>query len=404
MTSMTTSTTSDVAIFLDLDNISIGARDASLVFDVNLILEKVKEKTQGRIVLQRAYYDNQRQEHKVVRELTLAGFVTQPAIAVNSYYKNLADMQITVDAMETLIDGHQLSTYVLITGDRDFTPLINSLRKRGKRVIGIGVRHTASPSLVSACDEYFYYEDLVPEPPLSDAQLEKLVQTALTEVLGNNEAGSVQASVVKEKMMDLSSGLFNNQHYGETSFSKFLSRFTHLLSIERVETTTFVRRADVRPAPSDLYKTYRSALKKEKLRIVAAEERLPILKSIVATLQRKESYLWRSLINEVFQQRNRNGRQVSKNMVNAVLLVAREAQVVRTLKGSSLSTAPVLLAVNDDKAFQEAVLRCDAAYLNAIRKLPEPFDLRQAALALYDRPESAAYLERYVLPRLEQMQ
>ncbi len=393
-------TTSDVAIFLDLDNISIGARDASLVFDVNLILDKIKAMTQGRIVLQRAYYDNQRQEHKVVRDLTLAGFVTQPAIALNSYYKNLADMQITVDAMDTLVDGHHFSTYVFITGDRDFTPLINSLRKRGKRVIGVGVRHTASPSLVSACDDYLFYEDLVPAPPLSEAQLEQLIQQSLDEVLGNSETGSVQASVVKEKMMDLSSGLFNNQHYGETSFSKFLSRFPHLLTIERVETTTYVRRANVQPTPSDLYKTYRSALKKEKLRIVAAEERLPILKSIVAVLQQQKSYLWRSLINEVFQLQNRNGRKVSKNMVNAVLLVAREAQVVRTLKGSSLSTAPVLLAVSGEKAFQEAMLSCDAAYLQAIRKLPEPFDIRQAALALYDRADAAAYLERYVVPRL----
>lgn len=396
-------TTSDVAIFLDLDNITIGARDASLVFDVNLILDRIKAMTNGRIVLQRAYYDNQRQEHKVVRDLAMAGFVTQPAIALNNYSKNLVDMQIVVDAMDTLVDRHEFGTYVFITGDRDFTPLVNSLRKRGKQVIGVGVRHTASPSLIGACDNYIYYEDLVPDPPLSEAQLEKLIKAALVEVLGNSETGSVQASVVKEKMMDLSGGLFNNQHYGEASFSKFLTRFPHLLTIERVDTTTYVRRADVQsqPTPSDLYKTYRSALKKAKMRIIPAEDRLPILKSVVATLMRQDTYLWRSLIDEVFQQQNKDGRKISKNMVNSVLLVAREAQVIRTLKGSSLSTAPVLLAIDDEKPFQEAVLRCDAAYLAAIRKLPDPFDLQQAALALYDRADAAAYLERFVLPRLE---
>lgn len=392
--------TSDVAVFLDLDNVTIGARDASLTFDVNLILKEIKQRTNGRIVLQRAYYDNLRQEQKVVRDLTAAGFSTQPAVSLNNHFKNLADMQIIVDAMDTIIDGHQFSTYVFITGDRDFTPLIGSLRKRGKKVIGVGVRHTTSPSLVTACDEYIFYEDLVPTPPLTDVQLERLIADALNEVLGDSETGTVQASVLKEQMMDMSGGLFNNQHYGQSSFSKFLAHFPHLMTLERVGTTTYVRRTDAVPPRSDLYKVYRSALKKEKLRIIAAEERLLILKDIVSTLQRQNSLFWRSLIDEVFERLDGNGRKISKNMVNAVLLVAREANVIRTLKGSSLSTAPVLLALDQEKPFQEAVICCDAAYLQAIRKLPEPFDLQQAALALYDRADAAVYLQRYVLPRL----
>jgi hypothetical protein len=303
--------------------------------------------------------------------------------------------------MDTLIDGRQFSTYVFVTGDRDFTPMINSLRKRGTKVIGIGVRHTTSQGLVNACDEYIYYEDLLPAPPLPQEQLEPLLIQALEEALRNNKSGAVQASILKEELIALSGGLFNNQHYGESSFSKFLSRFPHLLTQERIGTTTLVRRNDTAPAQPELYKTYRSALKKGKLRIVAAEERLLILKNVVSALQRHQTLFWRSLIDEVFQHSGGNGRPISKNMVNDVLLVAREAQVIRTLKGSSLSTAPVLLALEGGRLFQEAVTCCDAAYLQAIRKLPEPFDLQQAALALYGRADAAIYLELYILPRLE---
>ena len=125
------SSSNDVAILLDLDNLVIGAKQINLSFDVNLVLEHIKKLTNGRIVLRHSYGD-WRQDQQLMRDLATAGFVTQSAIRLNNFSKNLADMQIVVDTMETLIDGHQYSTYVLMTGDRDFTPLVQALRKRGK--------------------------------------------------------------------------------------------------------------------------------------------------------------------------------------------------------------------------------------------------------------------------------
>ena len=98
----------------------------------------------------------------MMEELTSAGFTTQATMRMSSFGKNLADMQIVVDAMDTLLDRHQYRTYVLITGDRDFTPLVQALHKRSKHVIGVGMRHAASRSLVQLCDHYAFYEDLVP--------------------------------------------------------------------------------------------------------------------------------------------------------------------------------------------------------------------------------------------------
>ncbi len=87
-------------------------------------------------------------------------------------------------------------------------------------------------------------------------------------------------------------------------------------------------------------------------------------------------------------------------MINALIVVARRGGVVRTLKGRTLATAPVLLALEGDRIYQESVVRTDMAYLEAIRALIEPFDLDEATLALYDQPSYRAYM-KYVAGRLE---
>ena len=160
--------TNDIAVFLDLDNLVIGSKQANIQFDINFILDKIWAMTDnGRIVLRKSYGD-WRQNQQLLEQLTVAGFTTQSTVRINNFSKNLADMQIVVDTMDTLVDGQQYSTYVLITGDRDFTPLVQSMQKRGKRVIGIGIKHTASRSFVSLCDEYVFYEDLLPTPELTE--------------------------------------------------------------------------------------------------------------------------------------------------------------------------------------------------------------------------------------------
>ncbi|MGD8857268.1 MAG: NYN domain-containing protein, partial [Chloroflexota bacterium] len=140
--------TDDIAIFLDLDNLVIGAIEADLTFDINLVLERVQELSDGRIALQRAYGD-WRQRANMTRALAAAGFELESTVRLGSNSKNLADMQMVVDAMSTLVDGQDFGTYVLMTGDRDFAPLVQSLRKRGKTVIGAGVKHTTSRRLVN---------------------------------------------------------------------------------------------------------------------------------------------------------------------------------------------------------------------------------------------------------------
>ena len=393
----------DVAIFLDLDNLVIGARDANLNFDISLLIDHIKKRTGGRVVLRRAYSGNLRQDQKLMKELATAGFTMQAAVPLNNFGKNLIDMYLVVDSMDTLVDGQEYSTYVLVTGDRDFVPLIHALRRRGKHVIGVGLKHTTSESLMGLCDEYVYYEDMLPAPPLSESEADALLTKAIDGLLAGDER--VRASVVKERMIELSGGQFGRFQYSDTSFTKFLSRHASRIILEKDGTTTYVRRAVELTAPTELYRRYRSALKKQKLRVIPPRLRLVLLREMIEILQKSgDTMEWRELIDRlaVLHPGEEEG-EASRNMINALIVLARRAGVVRTLKGKTLSTAPVLLALEGPKLFQESVIRCDTVYLEAIRDLPEPFDVEEAAQAIYDQVSYAPYL-RQLLARMDAAQ
>ncbi|MFN2160609.1 MAG: NYN domain-containing protein [Candidatus Promineifilaceae bacterium] len=384
----------DVAVFLDLDNLVIGAKQVKLSFDINLVLDHLKKITDGRIVLRHAYGAG-RQSRSQLQELAQAGFIVQSATRINSFSKNLADMQIVVNAMDTLVDGHQYSTYVLMSGDRDFTPLVQSLRKRGKRVIGVGIRHTSSSSLIELCDHYIFYEDLLTVNDLTDAEIEALVSAARDKLL--HDKSRVRASIFKEEMTSLSDGRFSRSSYPQASFSKFLQGYPHLVRIIQEESTTYVAAPGSQEISESLANRYRAALKRQRMRIVPAQQRFAILHALITLLRSHPDLMWYELLKQLNTDLEGNENvDVSKNQINALLLVARQAGVIRTLKGKSLSTAPVVPEFSGDRAFQESVICIDKAYLGAILDLPELFDYAEAAVALYDSPGYESYLRRII--------
>ncbi|GJM40416.1 MAG: hypothetical protein DHS20C20_06980 [Ardenticatenaceae bacterium] len=384
----------DVAVLLDLDNLVIGTKQINLTFDINLVLAHIKEITNGRIVLRKSYGDS-RQDQQLIRELATAGFDTRNAVRLNNFSKNLADMQIVVDTMETLLDGQNFSTYVLMTGDRDFTPLVQALRKRGKQVIGMGLKHTTSQSLANLCDQYIYYEDIVPTPELNETQVKELLNKSLQQLFANNDR--VRASVLKQHMSESSKGAFDKSSYAEGSFRKFLETHPDLVNVEQVETTIYVTRpVKVQKPTAPLHIRYRRELKKRRLRVVERGVRTKILKDLIRLLSTKEQVRWRELIDSMADSYASGEQKISKNAINAVLLTARQAQVIHTLKDKSLSTAPVLLEVKGPKAYQESVMRCDAIYVKEILGLPEEFDETEAALALYYEPRYSNYVKTLI--------
>jgi uncharacterized protein (TIGR00288 family) len=147
-----------LALFIDHENVSIGARDIGYRFDVAPLTEALAER--GRVVVRRAYADwNLFRED---RQEMVDGNVELIEIPQKSgtVRKNAADIQMAVDAMELALTRDFVSTFVIVSGDSDFTPLVSKLRELNKRVIGVGLKGSTSAKLPPACDEFLFYDRL----------------------------------------------------------------------------------------------------------------------------------------------------------------------------------------------------------------------------------------------------
>src|ERR1039458_5731650 len=161
----TTSRTSDatMAVFLDLENIALGARDAKYPsFDIEKVLERLLLK--GHIVVKKAYCDFDRYKD-FKRGLHEAAFELIEIPHVRQSGKNSADIRMVVDALDLCYTKGHVDTFVILSGDSDFSPLVSKLRENAKTVIGVGVKNSTSDLFINNCDEFIYYDDLVRRDP-----------------------------------------------------------------------------------------------------------------------------------------------------------------------------------------------------------------------------------------------
>jgi len=245
---MTTSTTdATMAVYLDLENIALGARDANYPsFDVRKVLERLLLK--GDIVVKKAYCDFERYKD-FKRGLHEAAFELIEIPHVRQSGKNSADIRMVVDALDLCYTKGHVDTFVIISGDSDFSPLVSKLRENAKTVIGIGVKNSTSDLFLNNCDEFIYYDDLVrkersrrrpsaagpagpasraatppPETKGPDASeaLDLVVETldAVTEERGENEP--IWGSMIKQAIKRRHPG-FNERFYGFRSFNDLLA-------------------------------------------------------------------------------------------------------------------------------------------------------------------------------------
>ncbi|MEW9582077.1 NYN domain-containing protein [Paraburkholderia sp. DGU8] len=153
--------TVSMALFCDFENVALGVRDAKYdKFDIKLVLERLLLK--GSIVVKKAYCDWDRYKsfkgamHEANFELIEIPHVRQSG-------KNSADIRLVVDALDLCYTKAHVNTFVIISGDSDFSPLVSKLRENAKQVIGVGVQQSTSDLLIANCDEFFFYDDLVRE-------------------------------------------------------------------------------------------------------------------------------------------------------------------------------------------------------------------------------------------------
>ncbi len=236
----------NLALFCDFENIALGVRDAKYSkFDIGLILERLLLK--GSIVTKKAYCDWDRYKqfkpgmHEAAFEL-----IEIPHVKLSG--KNSADIRMVVDALDLCYTKEHIDTFVIISGDSDFSPLVSKLRENAKTVIGVGVKQSTSDLLMSNCDEFIFYDDLVADrqgatgsktskrrskPRKSKARKKKKptdpAQEAIDLVLEITEAlyaergdrAKLWGSMIKQTLKRRQPG-FNETFYGFNSFSDLL--------------------------------------------------------------------------------------------------------------------------------------------------------------------------------------
>jgi uncharacterized LabA/DUF88 family protein len=216
-----------LGVFIDFENIALGVRDAQYKkFDINLVLQRLIEK--GRIVFKKAYADwtryseYKREFHEAAIEL-----IDIPQRAYSG--KNSADIRMVVDAMDLASSKTHITTFVICSGDSDFSPLVSKLKENDKSVIGVGVKNSTSDLLISNCDEFIFYEDLVRETralpsienlPEKKRELFRLMLDSIQALVRENY-DVIWGSMVKQTMQR-KQPYFNESYYGYKSFSELL--------------------------------------------------------------------------------------------------------------------------------------------------------------------------------------
>jgi uncharacterized protein (TIGR00288 family) len=232
-----------MAVYLDLENIALGALDAHYpAFNIQKVLERLLLK--GHIVVKKAYCDFERYK-TFKRDLHEAAFELIEIPHLRQSGKNSADIRMVVDALDLCYTKGHVDTFVIISGDSDFSPLVSKLRENAKRVIGIGVKNSTSDLFIGNCDEFIYYDDLVraapsrtrrrtatslpaPKPaegenkgPSLEKTFDLLVETleAITQEREPDEP--IWGSMIKQAIKRLNPG-FNERACGFRSFNELL--------------------------------------------------------------------------------------------------------------------------------------------------------------------------------------
>ena len=236
--------TQNMALFCDFENIALGARDARFsAFDMRKVLERLLLK--GNIVVKKAYCDWERYKdfkapmHEASFELIEIPHVRQSG-------KNSADIRMVVDALDLCYTKAHVDTFVIISGDSDFSALVSKLRENNKVVIGVGVKNSTSDLLISNCDEFIFYDDLVreaekqqkarrktparktpakatakPEEEKQQEALDLVMETVEDLFEERGEEEKVWGSMVKQALKRRKPG-FNETYHGFRTFGKLL--------------------------------------------------------------------------------------------------------------------------------------------------------------------------------------
>lgn len=217
-----------LAVFIDFENLALGFKGKKdKRFDIQKVLERLVEK--GKIIVKKAYADwAEYAEYKRPLHEAAIELIEIPKRSLSG--KNSADIRLCVDAIDLCYSKEHIDTFVIVSGDSDFSPLVSKLKENGKRAIGLGMKESSSNLLIDNCDEFIYYEDLersIGTPPKIEKDLPEkkkeafqlLVDSVVALVRENKEV--LWSSLVKETMKRKKPS-FNESYHGYRTFSDLL--------------------------------------------------------------------------------------------------------------------------------------------------------------------------------------
>jgi len=236
--------TRSLAVFCDFENVALGVREARYAqFDMAKVLERLLAK--GSIVVKKAYCDWERyKEFKATMHAASFELIEIPHVRQSG--KNSADIRMVVDALDLCYTKSHVDTFVIVSGDSDFSPLVSKLRENAKTVIGVGVKNSSSDLLINNCDEFIYYDDLVRADEQKRRSAKKRRDAAPAGTPGDKASGDkkqeafdlmlstlealmaerdaderIWGSMVKQALKRRNPG-FNESYYGFRAFSDLL--------------------------------------------------------------------------------------------------------------------------------------------------------------------------------------
>ena len=229
----------NACLLIDFDNVTLGIRSDLQTELKNLLSSDI---VKGKVAVQRAYADWRRYPQYVV-PLTESSIDLIFATAYGSAKKNATDIRLAIDAMELVFTRPEIGTFILLSGDSDFSSLVIKLKEYGKYVIGVGIRESSSDLLVQNCDEYYSYNALAGLVKSSEEEVIKrdpwdLVTEAITRMKRNGDV--MRADRLKQVMQQIDSS-FDEKNLGMSKFSRFVTDAAHrgLLTLTKLENGQF---------------------------------------------------------------------------------------------------------------------------------------------------------------------
>ena len=229
----------NAALLIDFDNVTMGIRSDLQTELKNLLSSDI---IKGKVAVQRAYADWRRYPQYVV-PLAESSIDMIMAPAYGSSKKNATDIRLAIDAVELMFTRPEIGTFILLSGDSDFSSMVMKLKEYGKYVIGVGIRESSSDLLVMNCDEYYSYNALAGLVKTNDEEQVKrdpweLVTESLARMVRNGDV--MRADRLKQVMQDIDNG-FDEKDLGMSKFSKFVQEAAQkgLLTLTRLENGQF---------------------------------------------------------------------------------------------------------------------------------------------------------------------